>query len=212
MCTEFSQIDSMSSTAANSLGRKMRIPSHCPSTSKSSSPVTRKRQPPATANARMWSSSASRQTCRVIVLGTTDIVCRETYRTNFAAWRWENPNRSTSLSYTSRYTFSPATTSTCPRIRRHSERHAPFDVSTASQTLLSSSTRTTREGEGFFLGQLSLTWQTVKRGQQRVVIRFGEYPVEDARLLRWGELLKFVDELLRRHAARLTVSKKFSRH
>src|SRR2546423_2121070 len=135
--------------------------------SKSLSPVTRYAQPALTAAARMGSSSGSRQTLGGKPMTVTGVVCRRTNEVSKRACRGLKPNLSRSFSSISSKISGEAQIRETPRTCCHIRRHCPLVVRIASQTLLSSRTRT-RELKDFLFGQAGFSGQAVERGQQPI--------------------------------------------
>ena len=89
------------------------------------------------------------------------------------------------------------------RAVRHIWRQRPSAVRMASQTLLSSRTRT-REIEDFFFGQTAFSGQAVKRGQQAIQFaRFGKKILIKAHRFLVGQLPDSLNHASRDHALNL---------
>ena len=174
--------------------------------SRSWSPVTRYAQPKLIAAARMRSSSGSRQTLDNGPMDPAATVCRCTKEVSNRACRAEKPNLSRSFSAISSRTSCEAQMIEAARICRHIRRHAPSVVKMASQTLLSSRTRT-RQGENFLFRQIGFARQTVERSQEPIQFAlFGEKTIVKPRGLLVGETPDFFNYLARRHTANLSLS------
>ena len=91
------------------------------------------------------------------------------------------------------------------RVCRYIRRHAPLVVRRASQTLLSSRTRT-RQGENLLFAQSGFARQSVERGQEPVHFGLlGEKTVVKPRGLLVRELTDLFDYLARSHTRTLSV-------
>ena len=99
--------------------------------------------------------------------------------------------------------FSEAQMTQRSRAVRHIWRQRPSAVRMASQTLLSSRTRT-REIEDFFFGQTAFSRQAVKRGQQAIQFaRFEKKMLIKPHRFLVGELPDFLNHASRGHALNL---------
>ena len=162
--------------------------------SKSRSPVTKSEQPESSAAARIRLSSASRQ--RLTVETTRAVsVCRSTKKAIKRACRGEKPNFVGSFWPISSRTSSDATNLHERRAARHACRQKPSVVKMASQTLLSSSTRT-RQGENVLFRQAVFARQAVKsrQGAVQFAVRGKKILINPLGLL-VGQPLDFFDDL-----------------
>ena len=99
-----------------------------------------------------------------------------------------------------------ANTYETPRASRHIRRHWPSVVRMASQTLLSSRTRT-RKVEDFLFGQTGFARQAVERGQQPVQFaRLGEKTPVKPHGFPVGKLPDLLNHVRRDHALNICLS------
>ncbi len=177
----------------------MPMPPNFFKTSKSESPVTRCEQPESSAAARIRLSSASRQT-EIAEVTLTNSVCRSTKKVSKRACRGENPNFARSFSEISSRMSCEAINRHWLRAARHKRRQKPSAVKIASQTLLSSTTRT-GQGENFLFGQAVFAGQRIESGQGAIQFAFRRKKIFiDALNLLVGQPLNFFNDLACTHA------------